>query len=945
MIKGVNCRIDSNVFFSLDADVESARLLGGAAKWQDRGDYSHNVFANPYSPFIVATYSNLFTKKGKRTLEQWQHLIPGQADATNTLFPFTWGQVEDEFFEIDSVANSNLVVNGDFSNGSTGWNVTRGSGSVVNGAHNSVDGVIESDPISIGTNGATEYYRLRFTYESDEYLNLEFELTGAGQDDIDLLLYPIATEFEYFLKVDQAYSNAKLRFEADTTLLILDDISLERIFIDPHTPDCKSHLFTNWTSSPQTLQDLLNSDTSSCVFGSGWMDLAGQGVDPNYDTIPAYESRVFINEGEAIVTPPTGNADILLVVVNASSLTNGEQAIYDHLTQTMGHEVDSISDEVCQTSDAANYDLVIISGHTAPSKVSTKFRDVSTPVMLLRPQLLDEMTMGLSNGNTTSSDSLLTMDTTNWSHPMAAGETGTITVSSTGVKFGKINSGNLYPGAIQIAALPNSVAQVIFGYDTSPAGGGAGRRSAFFANMINADQLNSTGWSLFESTLCWTIGGNCNGTPTSSDLPPTACFNPVNGTTCTATPFDGSCSVTADPTDNIVSYIWDFGDNSANGSGVNPAHQYTSAGTYSVTLIVTDNNNLSDTVTNTVTIDASSTILVIVKDSSLTQAEQDLLNRLNQGCYTVQYREDDHVAAIATGTDQVSLSSVDLIILSAFCADSKISNHFANEPTPVLSLGPFFYDNLGMSLSNGTSNFKTDVYVVDPGSSLADGHPVGPVSIAPAGVKISWGTPDSSAYVALPDSTGNSTHASIFGYDTGAAMSGGFNAPARRTGFFINKNAFSAVNSNALDLLDQAVCWTMGICGSGSKQALFGGQVSDTQNPADEQDLFAGLRSNWTAYPNPTTGQLNIDFGDGNDVLQGGNSPDSRSYQNNQMSGNNCNLQFFNLQGQMVVDRSVNVSERVLTLNLSSEGLPSGMYLLKVQLGNETRIFRVVYRP
>ncbi|MBL7189821.1 MAG: PKD domain-containing protein [Phycisphaerae bacterium] len=64
--------------------------------------------------------------------------------------------------------------------------------------------------------------------------------------------------------------------------------------------------------------------------------------------------------------------------------------------------------------------------------------------------------------------------------------------------------------------------------------------------------------------------------------------------------FDGSGS--SDPDGTIVSYDWDFGDDST-GTGKTIAHEYSIAGTYTVTLIVTDNGGetVQDTATVTVT--------------------------------------------------------------------------------------------------------------------------------------------------------------------------------------------------------------------------------------------------------------------------------------------------------------------------------------------------------
>jgi len=63
--------------------------------------------------------------------------------------------------------------------------------------------------------------------------------------------------------------------------------------------------------------------------------------------------------------------------------------------------------------------------------------------------------------------------------------------------------------------------------------------------------------------------------------------------------FDGSGS--SDPDGTIVSYDWDF-DDSAIGSGGITTHSYSSGGTYEVTLMVTDDDEATDTDTTIVTV-------------------------------------------------------------------------------------------------------------------------------------------------------------------------------------------------------------------------------------------------------------------------------------------------------------------------------------------------------
>src|SRR3989449_2933104 len=85
------------------------------------------------------------------------------------------------------------------------------------------------------------------------------------------------------------------------------------------------------------------------------------------------------------------------------------------------------------------------------------------------------------------------------------------------------------------------------------------------------------------------------------DRIPTASFTFTSGTilTSASVSFDGSASF--DPDGTIVGYAWDFGDGST-GSGATSSHSYSTAGTYTVKLNVTDNSGSTALDTQTVTI-------------------------------------------------------------------------------------------------------------------------------------------------------------------------------------------------------------------------------------------------------------------------------------------------------------------------------------------------------
>lgn len=86
--------------------------------------------------------------------------------------------------------------------------------------------------------------------------------------------------------------------------------------------------------------------------------------------------------------------------------------------------------------------------------------------------------------------------------------------------------------------------------------------------------------------------------------PPTANpGGPYTGTAGAPVQFNGSGS--SAPAGTISSYSWDFGDNTAAGTGASPTHTYAAAGTYNVMLTVTDNTNVTGTAQTTATIAAA----------------------------------------------------------------------------------------------------------------------------------------------------------------------------------------------------------------------------------------------------------------------------------------------------------------------------------------------------
>jgi PKD repeat protein len=90
-------------------------------------------------------------------------------------------------------------------------------------------------------------------------------------------------------------------------------------------------------------------------------------------------------------------------------------------------------------------------------------------------------------------------------------------------------------------------------------------------------------------------------TPVANN-PPTASFtaSPTSGDAPLAVSFNASGS--SDSDGSITSYAWSFGDGGSS-SGVTASHTYTSAGTYTAQLIVTDDDGSTDFATRTIQVD------------------------------------------------------------------------------------------------------------------------------------------------------------------------------------------------------------------------------------------------------------------------------------------------------------------------------------------------------
>jgi len=116
--------------------------------------------------------------------------------------------------------------------------------------------------------------------------------------------------------------------------------------------------------------------------------------------------------------------------------------------------------------------------------------------------------------------------------------------------------------------------------------------------------LNSTADSVQWNVWANDTSNNWNNTgPMTLDVMqlPVASFTYSPSTPKTGETVTSDASTSYDPDGTIVSYFWTFGDGS-NGTGMITNHVYSDNGTYNVTLKVTDNDNLTETTNQSVTV-------------------------------------------------------------------------------------------------------------------------------------------------------------------------------------------------------------------------------------------------------------------------------------------------------------------------------------------------------
>jgi hypothetical protein len=534
-------------------------------------------------------------------------------------------------------------------------------------------------------------------------------------------------------------------------------------------------------------------------------------------TVFACSAPLGRDEVDSLPPAALASGDVLLVAAS-TTLGTGDTAVKNRFTG-MGYTVTVKAAASSVSGDATGKALVAISSTVTSSDVAAKFRTVSVPTLTWENALLDDMGMvSTAAGNFGTSTAQTSVVIATNSHPMAAGLSGTIAVStaSSPLSWGKPNA-----NAATIATVPGDATQaVIFGYDSGAAMPGLtapARRVGFFLGDTTASTLTSDGWKLFDAAVAWATNTVVAPTVTvaATDSDAGEPSNPGvftitrTGSTTSALAVSytvgGTATSGSDYTALGTSVTIPAGAASATVT-VTPIDDTVSEGSETVTLTLASNSayTIGSPSTATVTITDNDTtapqILLVVGSTTLGAGDTAAQNRLTSLGYAVTAKAaSSAVTADATGKA--------LVVVSSTVTSSTVAAKYRDVKVPVLAWESAILDDMGMTGTASTAFGTT------PGSTAAisaPNHPLaaglsGTVTLTNAGDTLSWGQPNDNAFkVAMIP--GSSTNASIFAYEPGAAMPG-LTAPARRVGFFLGDATASNLTAAGWSLFDAAVKW------------------------------------------------------------------------------------------------------------------------------------------
>ena len=168
---------------------------------------------------------------------------------------------------------------------------------------------------------------------------------------------------------------------------------------------------------------------------------------------------------------------------------------------------------------------------------------------------------------------------------------------------------------------------------------------------------------------------------------------------------------------------------------------------------------------------------------------------------------------------QTRAQGQEAVILSATCSKYKLSNKYRDVGIPVLVLEGLFADTMRMAGryryvdygEHGEPKESEDppesyLDIVGSWHPMAAGLKPGLVQFIKEPDVLKWVIPEPSA-ISIASLPGTPEQKAIFGYEKGAAMYGGYIAPARRAVFPLDNPAYDDLTEQGVALFDATIQW------------------------------------------------------------------------------------------------------------------------------------------
>ena len=207
---------------------------------------------------------------------------------------------------------------------------------------------------------------------------------------------------------------------------------------------------------------------------------------------------------------------------------------------------------------------------------------------------------------------------------------------------------------------------------------------------------------------------------------------------------------------------------------------------------------------------AAGKLLFVVGDTNLNEGDQAVSARFAELGFTVTLRR-------AVDTQVADTTGRDLVVISSTVTSTDLGTRLRDVAVPVVTWESSLFDDLRLTgVSDGSDFGATD------GQESIDivgaSHPIAQAAHLAAGsldvfngrADFRWGKPGSAAQI-IARLAGSSTRATVFAYDTGAALVGGGNAARRRVGLYYSDDSARRFNDAGWQLFDAVMLWTCGL--------------------------------------------------------------------------------------------------------------------------------------